>query len=273
VQLLATIIDGYTQAELEEIGGVTLFEPPYDIPQVQQTIQDANQDSSRGLSDLLFAAFLLALGARTVPGMVYAGREESYFLDGRELHHTELRARVLGEAQQNAASLERLMGQLVGGQIGLAQFQEQGSIALLQGHLRLAQAGAGTAARFGDAHATALRLRLQGELGALMGISQQWSRGGISDKMALWQSRRLGQGTGVSFGEAQKVSHGDSRWMGRRWLGGNPNHCPDCPGHQTRGWVPAEDIVPVGAECVCKSFCFCQVEYRPATLSDRLPRL
>jgi hypothetical protein len=268
-----TVDGSYTQAELEELGGVTLFEPPYDIPVIQSTIQESNQQSSRGLSELLFAAFLLSVGSRSIPGMIYAGREESYFLDGRALSPNEMRARVLGEAQQNAASFERLMGDLVSGKISLSQFQERGSLFLLQGHLRMAQAGAGTASRFGEAHAVALRQRLQNEIGRMMGISNQFANGEISDRMALWLSRRLGQGTGVSFGEAQRISHSDGRWLGRRWLGGNNNHCPDCPNHQTDGWVPAENIVPIGADCVCNSFCQCQVEYRSISLSDRLPGL
>lgn len=263
--------DLYTQAELEELAGVPLFEPPYDVPAVQQTVATANQDASRPMRDLLFAALVLALLPRQ-RGMTYSVQDERYFQDGRGLGNGDMQSRVFAEAQYNATRLERLMADVVSGGLPLGRFQEIAAGDLLRAHLRMAQGGAGTAGRLTPAHLQALRDRVVGSLDSLNRLGGAMARGEISDKMALWQARRLGQGTAASFWEGRHVSHSGDRWLARRDLDPASEHCPDCVGHSTGGrWLPAEDVVPVGVACVCKGFCRCQVEYRIVSLSDRLP--
>ena len=51
----------YTLAELEALVGVDALEPPYDTEELQRLIDEANQESSNALEELMVAALLLAL--------------------------------------------------------------------------------------------------------------------------------------------------------------------------------------------------------------------
>ena len=59
---------------------------------------------------------------------------------------------------------------------------------------------------------------------------------------------------------------------GRRFLDPTADHCVDCPGHERLDWVPIDEIVPVGVDCVCRGRCRCSVQYR-VNLSSSLQRL
>ena len=58
-------------------------------------------------------------------------------------------------------------------------------------------------------------------------------------------------------------------------------HCPDCPELETNGWVPIEQVTPIGVACRCNGKCRCRITYRfnpgralgligKARLSDRV---
>ena len=267
-------IDGitYSPDELEELLGIDRLDPPYDTAELQALIDEANDESSSALAELVGALLLLAL----IPGLprdriVYAVRPESYYQGRRPIPQHQLGARVFADAQQTATRLQRLTDDLTAGRISLEQWQRQVGGAMLRGQMRMAQGGAGTAGRLTPRHLEALRQRLRDELGAVADVADRIARGDISEKMLRYRAGKWGYNTGAAFWEAQHIAHSDGRWLARRVLGGNVNHCEDCIDLQSPEWRPAEDVTPPGVDCRCRGRCLCQIAYRPVTLSDRLP--
>lgn len=50
--------------------------------------------------------------------------------------------------------------------------------------------------------------------------------------------------------------------VGWRRLDPGADHCSACPGYATDGWVPLDQIVPVGVACPCAGNCRCNVTTR-----------
>ena len=268
-------IDGitYSPDELEELLGIDRLDPPYDTAELQALIDEANEESSSALAELVGALLLLAL----IPGVsrdriVYAVRPEAYYQGRRPIPQHQLGSRVFADAQQTATRLQRLTDDLTAGRISLEQWQRQVGGAMLRGQMRMAQGGAGTAGRLTPRHLEALRQRLRDELGAVADVADRIARGDISEKMLRYRAGKWGYNTGAAFWEAQHIAHSDGRWLARRSLDPAAEHCPECPNYSTNGeWLPAEQVVPVGSECSCRSRCRCRCDFRPVTLSDRLP--
>jgi hypothetical protein len=141
----------------------------------------------------------------------------------------------------------------------------------VRSHFRMAQAGAGTAGQLTPEHLERLRRQIVADLDGLANLAQGIADGEISEKMARYRAGRYGYSAGASFFDAQHQSHLDGRWMARRMLDPAADHCPDCPGLARPDWIPAAEVTPVGVDCRCRGRCRCRVEYRMATLGDRLP--
>jgi hypothetical protein len=268
-------IDGtaYTVAELEALLGIERLEPPYDTAELQRLLNDANQDSSSPMAELLAALVLLALVPAMPRGRIaYITQQQQYYQGTRPLTQPNLNRRIFAETQQNATRHRRRTQDLIDGRISLEQWQRQSGADIVRSQFRMAQGGAGTAQRLTPQHLEALRQRIAGELGSLAGVADALRAGEMSPKMALYRAGRWGTNAGAAFWEAQHVTHSDGRWLARRVLDPSALHCPSCPNHSTGGqWIPAEQVVPVGSDCECRGRCRCSVEYRPVTLSDRLP--
>jgi hypothetical protein len=262
----------YTVEELEALLDIDTLEPPYDTAELQRLVNEANQDDGP-ISELLLAALLLALATGLTGGdrLVYATRQQQYYQGTRVLTQVDLQRRVSAESMRNAARMQRRTQQLIDGGMSLDQWQRDMARDIVRSQFRMAQAGAGTAGNLTPAHLEALRSRIRGEMAGLNALADDLANGRISKKMATYRVGRRGTASGAAFWESQHVSRSDGRWEARRMLGGNSNHCPDCPGLQVLDWAPIDAITPVGSDCRCGGRCKCRVEYRQVRLSDRLP--
>ena len=262
----------YPLAELEALIGADALEPPYDTDELQTLIDEANRESSNALEELLVAALLLALIPNFTPGgLAYIARDGRYYQGRSPLTTTDLQLRVLTEQAQNQARMQRLTDRMVAGDVSLEQWQRAMGRDIVRSHFRMAQAGAGTAGQLTPEHLERLRRQIVADLDGLANLAQGIADGEISEKMARYRAGRYGYSAGASFFDAQHQSHLDGRWMARRMLDPAADHCPDCPGLARPDWIPAAEVTPVGVDCRCRGRCRCRVEYRMATLSDRLP--
>jgi hypothetical protein len=272
VETLAIEGTAYTLAELEAMLGP--LEPPYNIEELQRLVSESQEDSSEALAALLAALLAVAATSRAQPRrIVYSVRDRAYYQGGRQLTEGQLRGRIFAEQQRNAMRYRRRTQDLIEGRIGFDQWQDEMIRDLRNSHFRMAQAGAGGAPRLTPEHLRRLRNNLRQELEYFQQFADDLADGRISEKMALFRAGRYGYSSGSSYYDAEQANHGDG-WLARRRLDPLADHCPDCPGLATGGWVPASEVVPVGMQCVCRGNCRCTVEYKQArfvNLSDRLP--
>jgi len=258
-----------TEDEIQAAAELYKLEPPYDLAQLQALINEANQESSGELEQLLLALLVLAL--LPSPRMIYSVQDARYFARQRPLSQVDLQRRLFAEGQQNATRMQRRTQRLLDERLSLADWERQMARDILRSNLRAAQAGAGTAGRLTPAHIEKLRAKVSAELEALRRLADDLSAGRISPKMALYRAGRYGRNATQAFWEAQHQTYSDGRWMARRFLDPTAEHCRQCPGYAQPNWLPVDQVVPKGAQCDCRGNCRCRVEYRPATLSDRLP--
>lgn len=279
-------IDGttYSLDELVALVGADALEPPINTEAIQEAIREANWRDD-ALSRFLAATVLLgALSAIPRGDRIYYRRDlGQYTQRGRAITQPEIE-RAIGQERSNArARMERYTESMIAGRITLADWQQVMARDIYHSHLRMAQAGAGTAQGLTPRHMTALYQRLTGmpyegglgvgELQALERFAQQIRAGELSEAMILARARRYGENIGASYYEAEWTSRVvEGGWEAIRRLTGF-NHCPECPEYQVLEWTPVENVVPPGVACSCRANCQCTWVLRrrgSEALSDRL---
>lgn len=67
----------------------------------------------------------------------------------------------------------------------------------------------------------------------------------------------------LSFSRVElMVKIAEGGWEGWRQLSGSYTVCKNCPDHATGGFVPVEEIVAIGSNCVCRANCQCRIRFR-----------
>ena len=266
-------IDGtpYTIEELESLLGP--LEPPYDLEELQQLIEESQNDSSEALAALLAALAVIALSRRAPSRrIIYSIRDKIYFRNGQRLTDSQIKEIIFAEQQRNAMRFRRRTQSLIDGNISFEQWQDDMARDLIRSHFRMGQAGAGGASQLTPNHLQRIRNNIREELDYFQKFSDDLANGRLSEKMALYRAGRYGQSSGSSYYTAEQLRY-DNGWLAWRRLDPSADHCPDCPGHATNGWVPIGDVVPVGTQCQCRGNCRCNVQYRrrrDVNLSDML---
>lgn len=265
-------IDGELVSVDEINAYLDILEPPLSQQEIQQLLNDANQQVSTGLAALLAALLVATVGGRIRRGtLVYSIRDKAYFNGRLRLSYADIQRRIEEEKNRNAVRFRTRTQQMIDGAITFEQWQAETIRDIIQSHVRMAQAGAGTAGILTVTHLENLRDTLRRELFNFQEFARQILSAGMSAAMMLYRAGRYGMGASVSFGVADKITHSDGRWLGRRFLDRAVIHCIQCPGHERTSWTSADDIVPIGVDCDCGGNCHCRIEWRLINLSDRLP--
>jgi hypothetical protein len=104
---------------------------------------------------------------------------------------------------------------------------------------------------------------------SLKNLSDQIKAGELTAGQIAERARRLGNHAYAGFHRAEQISRAEGGFsMASRQLAGSGNHCNDCIAHQTQGYVPLDEVVPIGTNCVCGGRCRCQIYYRKASPSE-----
>jgi len=146
--------------------------------------------------------------------------------------------------------------------IGVGAWERQMAEAIRASHLEARMFGVG--GQFGmsaaDYEATMLRIRAQHDY--LHGFGRQIANGELSEA-------RIRQRAGQYYEAAQRETYRRASEDMHRQAGydqeqnvlGVADHCVDCEGETTRGWVEMGTLLPIG-ERACRSNCACHVTYR-----------
>jgi hypothetical protein len=265
-------VDGRVLSDAEIDALLAEFEEPLTTEELQALLDESNREASNSLLELLAALVVLAL-IDAIPRnrLTYNIREQRYYQGRSPILPQDIRRRINAEQQRNGMRMRRRAETMIDEQISFEEWQRQSITDLKRSHFRMAQAGAGTAGNLNRQHIDTLWRSLREEARRFRDLAGQIINGELSVDMILHRAQRYGHSTRSSYEEAQHVTHSDGRWLARRLLDPSAEHCPQCPGYAQSNWVPAGQIVPVGTACDCRANCRCRVEYRPVTLSDRLP--
>jgi len=251
---------------LLESGAIAIADQ--DIAAIQAAIAEANAEPN-GLSQLL-AALVLLLLISSAPSnrLTYRQSEGLYYRGQRAVSIAEIE-QIIGRDRANTTErYRRQVQELIDGNITLADWQRFMASDLYHSHLRMTQAGAGTAAGLNAEHLRRLGDRLSAEFTALSGFAAAIAIGSVSAIAMIARASRYATNTGASYYDAEhalRVSQGG--WQGRRSLDPGADHCPECPGYVTDGFVAAAEVVPKGDRCSCRGNCRCLVIWR-RSLSD-----
>jgi hypothetical protein len=274
-------IDGtlYTADELAALIGAPIDYPLSDdeLLAVEQAIYDA--ENRRGPLDYLLDATVLATLAllflpRSSPGVKYVESRQQYYRGRVPLSETDIERRVRAEQRNISRRTHQLGKDLARGRITLRQYHERMAREVYDGTLRMMAAGNG--GQWSDAQYRALQRQLWGTetgQGSLRRLRRHIGRirdGELTEAQLLARSRMYGVQTFAAFYLAQHIARAESQqWVARRYLDAQAFHCPDCPAYVQTEWVPASEVVPVGAQCKCGGNCRCTVIYARRDLSDR----
>lgn len=179
------------------------------------------------------------------------------------------KSRVVFERKKEIARLEtRLagLGRLVGtGKIPVSEFQTRMMETIKASHIRMAALGAGGKDNLNNAIYGAVGGRLSQESNKYL---KNFGKRLVEDKditleYIIWRSKLYAKSANRTFHKARKIERiiaGST--LARRRLGGNKNHCLQCPYLTTNGkFVPVEDVTAIGDRCDCMGNCQCEIDY------------
>jgi hypothetical protein len=86
--------------------------------------------------------------------------------------------------------------------------------------------------------------------------------GTVSEKQAL---QRAAQYAGTIKQIHSVVEHSEQSQyynQAKRILTPGVEHCNECIGFKTNGWINAAEVIPIGSQCSCRQNCKCVIMYR-----------
>jgi hypothetical protein len=202
----------------------------------------------------------LATGIRDFVYNVGRGQYES--ADGQVVPVERVIAAVERRQEDGAQLVSLLSGQLASGNITTREWQDMFAVELRRMHEQSFAAGRGGWDAITIADRRVIEQRVKDELRFLREFANDIKSGGLTEAQISARMRLYTEHVKASYwqgqNEAQKAANKSQM---RRVL--NPaEHCPDCTGYASQGWVPIGSLPVPGDGSVCRSNCACGVEYR-----------
>jgi hypothetical protein len=186
------------------------------------------------------------------------------------------RSRVLlevdREIERTSVRLQGIVRLLASEKVDLPEFQIRFAEELKIANLRMAAFGAGGRSQMNASQFGHVGQKLKQEYGFLDGFAQDLADGRLSIAQALNRAAMYAESTAQAFHRAEQQTKARDGFLGKRSLDVGANHCASCPAYATDGYVPANQIVPVGVNCECRRRCRCFIVWKVG-LSDRLPEV
>jgi hypothetical protein len=189
---------------------------------------------------------------------------------GRFLSQKGVEALVDGRIDRLKADLVRFTKMLAEGNLTLNQWQGSVQEAIKAAHIQATIVGHGGKAGMGSAEYWRIGQRLRQEYAFLQGFALDLLEQRVSAPMALARVGLYAESVRGSFWEGTSIRKEQQGFsLMRRILDPQAQHCADCPGYASRGWVPIGSVPLPGQRCACRARCRCSVEYarqQPATV-------
>lgn len=265
-----------TESELADLLGLSAYElDRLDTEEIRRRIDEANQQSKADpeLMRLIGAIALLAgitFLPRNFDGYGFDRATGRYYQGRSPLSHADIRELIRAETGALRGRLERIAERY--SQDGnLARFSRDFWQELNLSLLLALQLGAGTRSLITREHLAAYLQAIEREWGYFQRFQDAIALGNLSEAQLIYRSGLYAGAVNRLYFEAERITQAAIGSYGIRYLDPASNHCPECPAYDTNGeYVPASQVIPVGARCTCGGRCRCTVLY--ASLSELVAR-
>lgn len=195
----------------------------------------------------------------------YSPQTGNYWDDatGRFVPKSRIQEFVDSEVSVLESRLEELARAAAKNEISPADFSRLSREAMRPAMARMAMLGAGGQSQLSDRQLGTLGSQAKLAYGSLRKLTLQARNGDLTEAQFVARARALAGNVSQAFYRAEQLNRAENGVAeGWRKLGGNSNHCQECLGYATGGWVPITEIVPVGVACRCGGNCLCSIQYR-----------
>ena len=167
------------------------------------------------------------------------------------------------ERQATQARMSGLTRRLANGSLSVSEWQIEMGQSLKNSHLRLASLSAGGRSQLTPRHLGLVGGRLRSEYARIANFATEMKAGNVSVAQAIARSKLYAQSALQTFHAGEKITREqEGKTMAMRSLDPSADHCKQCPGYATSGFVPLSQIVAIGTDCDCRGNCRCNIIYR-----------
>jgi hypothetical protein len=192
-------------------------------------------------------------------------KNNSYYYksNNQKLNDRAIAKVVKQEVERTVDKQEKLALQFTGGKIDFETWQKKSIELVKSSHVNMMRLGKGGAKNtFANDYLQVGNDLRKVHYPAHKQFAKDIKEGKLTEKQIINRARQYGFATKTSY-ERGKLSLEDSKKTkkARRLLGTCKNHCNDCIGYASRGWVNLSDLILPGMACQCGQKCCCFVEY------------
>lgn len=194
------------------------------------------------------------------------GRYHSQF--GGFLSAVDLKLVINEERSQLESDLIKITERYLNGGTAEAEWQRQVIQAIKEGNLRSMMIAAGGKAALNQiAHNKYYFQQVRADLTLmrerLIAFSALHKNGDRTDGQLIGWMKYRSASVFRAFSRAEQLTRLGTQGANEAWrtVEASANHCPECPGHQTNGFVPVEEVLAIGVNCSCGGRCRCKIRY------------
>lgn len=188
---------------------------------------------------------------------------------GEWLYEPKIISLVDQEWRRLEGELGDILGELRRTQ-NLQEFQLAASQATRDSVLRSTALGGGGVEQLTERDYQVAQALVRQSQDSIAGLGEQIATGKVTLGQAGAKTAALARYSRQAYYQAnlrQRVEAGALE--AKRTLAGGAKHCPSCPGHATNGFVPIDEVMPIGSACECGGRCRCRITYRKARLPNQ----
>jgi hypothetical protein len=199
-----------------------------------------------------------------VESLVWSKSKDRYERNNRPVSDGRLADIVHGITQNAGNGVERLTEKLVSGEIDLPAWQVEMRDHIRNGHRAMAILAYGGKENLGAREWGRVGAVVRKQNGYFDNFANQIENGDVPVGPGLIARARLYMealyATHANLVADRRAKSGKYQ-QARRILGATDRHCPECPPLAAAGWMPIEEMTPIGAT-VCRVRCRCRIQMK-----------
>lgn len=177
------------------------------------------------------------------------------------------RDRVVNEIDKEQRRLDKKLQlrytNFLNGKLTLQQFEREFIKQTKNSFIRTSLVGHGGLEQFQSKYQTLKTSAIEQDLDDIFEVFFQLvgKLDNLSEKQIRDRLNRISRKARIRFNQAELENKilNQGHNVAIRVLDGAADHCPDCPGLETNGFVAIDKVVPVGTACRCGGYCRCHV--------------